>query len=128
MITAVGQAPSGENHGRFQGMVQLYPEESMGVIIHGNEWAYGTALRGVSTRDLIAQVSDSISGKLRFASTFRACRSSFIGVMTAGLSLPYCSIKAARLVQQFLCGFKQIDMIRQRQIRKIVPTLVKRLV
>jgi CubicO group peptidase (beta-lactamase class C family) len=44
----------------FSAIMQLYPEERLGIIVHGNEWAYGTALRGVSVRDSIAQLAANI--------------------------------------------------------------------
>jgi CubicO group peptidase (beta-lactamase class C family) len=44
----------------FSTIMQLYPKERLGVIVLGNEWAYGTSLRGTSIRDSIAHLAASI--------------------------------------------------------------------
>ena len=44
----------------FSTIMQLYPNERLGVIVLGNEWAYGTSLRGTSIRDSIAHLAASI--------------------------------------------------------------------
>jgi len=41
----------------FSATMQLYPEEGLGVIVHGNEWAYGVAFRGTSIMDSIVQLA-----------------------------------------------------------------------
>jgi hypothetical protein len=51
-----GDVPMG-----FSAIMQLYPEERLGVIVQGNEWAYGTALRGISPRDSIAQLAANMN-------------------------------------------------------------------
>ena len=51
-----GDVPMG-----FSAIMQLYPEERLGVIVHGNEWAYGTALRGISPRDSIAKLAANMN-------------------------------------------------------------------
>ena len=40
--------------------MQLYPEEELGIIVLGNEWAYGVAFRGTSIRDSIAHLAANI--------------------------------------------------------------------
>jgi CubicO group peptidase (beta-lactamase class C family) len=47
---------SGEGPG-FSSIMQLYPEEGLGVVVMGNEWPYGVAFRGTSLRDSIAHVA-----------------------------------------------------------------------
>ena len=44
----------------FSNIMKLYPEEGLGVIVMGNEWAYGTALRGTTIRDSIAHLAANI--------------------------------------------------------------------
>jgi CubicO group peptidase (beta-lactamase class C family) len=44
----------------FSGIMQLYPQEGLGVIIMGNEWPYGVSFRGTAIRDSIAQVAADI--------------------------------------------------------------------
>jgi len=51
-----GDVPMG-----FSAIMQLYPEERLGVIVHGNEWAYGSAFRGISPRDSIAQLAANMN-------------------------------------------------------------------
>jgi len=41
--------------------MQLFPEERLGIIVLGNEWAYGTALRGISPRDSITQLAANMN-------------------------------------------------------------------
>lgn len=43
-----GSVPMG-----FSATMQLYPEEKLGIIIHGNEWAYGVNFFGTSIMDSI---------------------------------------------------------------------------
>jgi len=50
---------SGDGPG-FSNIMQLYPEEGLGVIVMGNEWAYGVAFRGIAIRDSIAHLAASI--------------------------------------------------------------------
>jgi len=50
---------SGDGPG-FSNIMQLYPEERLGVIVMGNEWAYGVAFRGTAIRDSIAYLAASI--------------------------------------------------------------------
>jgi D-alanyl-D-alanine carboxypeptidase len=50
---------SGDGPG-FSNIMQLYPEEGLGVIVMGNEWAYGVAFRGTAIRDSIACLAASI--------------------------------------------------------------------
>ena len=50
---------SGDGPG-FSNIMQLYPEEHLGVIVQGNEWAYGVAFRGTSPRDSIAHLAASL--------------------------------------------------------------------
>jgi CubicO group peptidase (beta-lactamase class C family) len=50
---------SGEGPG-FSSIMQLYPEEGLGVVVMGNEWPYGMALRGTAIRDSIAHVAANI--------------------------------------------------------------------
>jgi CubicO group peptidase (beta-lactamase class C family) len=50
---------SGDGPG-FSNIMQLYPEEGLGVIVMGNEWAYGVAFRGTAIRDSIAHLAASI--------------------------------------------------------------------
>jgi len=45
----------------FSAIMQLFPEERLGIIVQGNEWAYGTALRGISPRDSIAQLAANMN-------------------------------------------------------------------
>jgi CubicO group peptidase (beta-lactamase class C family) len=47
-----GSVPMG-----FSATMQLYPAERLGIIIHGNEWAYGINFRGASIMDSIAQLA-----------------------------------------------------------------------
>ena len=47
---------SGDGPG-FSGIMQLFPEENLGVIVQGNEWAYGVSFRGTSIRDSIAALA-----------------------------------------------------------------------
>ncbi len=47
---------SGDGPG-FSNIMQLYPEERLGIIVQGNEWAYGVAFRGTSTRDAVAHLA-----------------------------------------------------------------------
>ena len=47
-----GSVPMG-----FSATMQLYPEERLGVIVHGNEWAYGVNFRGTSIMDSIVQLA-----------------------------------------------------------------------
>lgn len=44
----------------FSAIMQLYPEEKLGVIVLGNEWAYGISLKGTSPRDSIAQLAANL--------------------------------------------------------------------
>jgi CubicO group peptidase (beta-lactamase class C family) len=44
----------------FSSIMQLYPEEGLGIIVMGNEWPYGVAFRGTAIRDCIAQVAANI--------------------------------------------------------------------
>jgi CubicO group peptidase (beta-lactamase class C family) len=44
----------------FSNIMQLYPEERLGVVVMGNEWAYGVAFRGTAIRDSIAHLAASI--------------------------------------------------------------------
>ena len=44
----------------FSNIMQLYPEEGLGIIIMGNEWPYGVSFRGTAIRDSIAQVAANI--------------------------------------------------------------------
>jgi len=41
----------------FSATMQLYPEENLGIIIHGNEWAYGVNFFGTSIMDSIVQLA-----------------------------------------------------------------------
>jgi len=50
---------SGDGPG-FSNIIQLYPEERLGVIVMGNEWAYGVAFRGTAIRDSIANLAGRI--------------------------------------------------------------------
>jgi CubicO group peptidase (beta-lactamase class C family) len=50
---------SGDGPG-FSNIMQLYPEEHLGVIVQGNEWAYGVAFRGTSPRDSVAHLAASM--------------------------------------------------------------------
>jgi CubicO group peptidase (beta-lactamase class C family) len=50
---------SGDGPG-FSNIMQLYPEERLGVIVQGNEWAYGVAFRGTSPRDSIARLAANL--------------------------------------------------------------------
>jgi CubicO group peptidase (beta-lactamase class C family) len=50
---------SGDGPG-FSNIMQLYPEEHLGVIVQGNEWAYGVAFRGTSPRDSVAHLAASL--------------------------------------------------------------------
>jgi D-alanyl-D-alanine carboxypeptidase len=50
---------SGDGPG-FSNIMQLYPEERLGVIVQGNEWAYGVAFRGTSPRDSVAHLAASL--------------------------------------------------------------------
>jgi CubicO group peptidase (beta-lactamase class C family) len=50
---------SGDGPG-FSNIMQLYPEERLGVIVMGNEWAYGVAFRGTAIRDSIAYLAANI--------------------------------------------------------------------
>ena len=47
---------SGDGPG-FSGIMQLFPEENLGVIVQGNEWAYGASFRGTSIRDSITALT-----------------------------------------------------------------------
>jgi CubicO group peptidase (beta-lactamase class C family) len=47
-----GSVPMG-----FSATMQLYPEERLGIIIHGNEWAYGVNFFGTSIMDSIVQLA-----------------------------------------------------------------------
>ena len=47
-----GSVPMG-----FSATMQLYPEERLGIIVHGNEWAYGINFRGTSIMDSIVQMA-----------------------------------------------------------------------
>jgi len=47
---------SGDGPG-FSNIMQLYPDEGLGVIVMGNEWAYGVAFRGTAIRDSIAHLA-----------------------------------------------------------------------
>jgi CubicO group peptidase (beta-lactamase class C family) len=47
-----GSVPMG-----FSATMQLYPEEKLGIIIHGNEWAYGVNFFGTSIMDSIVQLA-----------------------------------------------------------------------
>jgi len=51
-----GDVPMG-----FSAIMQLYPDERLGVVVQGNEWSYGTSLRGISPRDSIAQLAANIN-------------------------------------------------------------------
>ena len=44
----------------FSNIMQLYPQEGLGVIVMGNEWPYGVSFRGTAIRDSIAQVAANI--------------------------------------------------------------------
>ena len=50
---------SGDGPG-FSNIMQLYPEERLGVIVMGNEWAYGVAFRGTAIRDSVANLAANI--------------------------------------------------------------------
>jgi CubicO group peptidase (beta-lactamase class C family) len=50
-----GSVPMG-----FSATMQLFPQEQLGIIIHGNEWAYGISFRGPSIMDSIAQLAASL--------------------------------------------------------------------
>ena len=50
---------SGDGPG-FSNIMQLYPDEGLGVIVMGNEWAYGVAFRGTAIRDSIAHLAAGI--------------------------------------------------------------------
>ena len=50
---------SGDGPG-FSNTMHLYPEERLGIIVQGNEWAYGVAFRGTSPRDAIAHLAASL--------------------------------------------------------------------
>ena len=50
---------SGDGPG-FSNIMQLYPEEKLGIIVMGNEWAYGVAFRGTAIRDAIAHIAANI--------------------------------------------------------------------
>lgn len=45
----------------FSATMQLFPEENLGIIIHGNEWAYGVAFRGTSIMDSIVQLATNMN-------------------------------------------------------------------
>jgi CubicO group peptidase (beta-lactamase class C family) len=45
----------------FSATMQLYPEEQLGIIIHGNEWAYGINFRGPSIMDSIVQLAANMN-------------------------------------------------------------------
>jgi CubicO group peptidase (beta-lactamase class C family) len=45
----------------FSATMQLYPEENLGIIIHGNEWAYGVNFRGTSIMDSIVQLAANMN-------------------------------------------------------------------
>ncbi|MFC1922683.1 serine hydrolase domain-containing protein [Chloroflexota bacterium] len=51
-----GSVPMG-----FSATMQLYPEERLGIIIHGNEWAYGINFRGTSIMDSIVQLAANMN-------------------------------------------------------------------
>ena len=44
----------------FSATMQLFPQEKLGVILHGNEWAYGVSFRGSSIMDSIAHLAASL--------------------------------------------------------------------
>jgi hypothetical protein len=46
---------SGDSPG-FPNIMQLHAEEGPGVIVMGNEWAYGVAFRGTVIRDTVADL------------------------------------------------------------------------
>jgi D-alanyl-D-alanine carboxypeptidase len=50
---------SGDGPG-FSNIMQLYSEEGLGVIVMGNEWAYGVAFRGTAIRDSVAHLAASM--------------------------------------------------------------------
>ena len=50
---------SGDGPG-FSNIMQLYPDERLGIIVQGNEWAYGVAFRGTSPRDSVAHLAASL--------------------------------------------------------------------
>jgi CubicO group peptidase (beta-lactamase class C family) len=50
---------SGDGPG-FSNIMMLYPEEKLGIIVMGNEWAYGVAFRGTAIRDNIANLACNI--------------------------------------------------------------------
>jgi hypothetical protein len=50
---------SGDGPG-FSCIMQLYPEEQLGVIVQGNEWVFGVAFRGTAPRDAIAHLAASL--------------------------------------------------------------------
>jgi len=54
---------SGDGPG-FSNIMQLYPEERLGVIVMGNEWAYGVAFRGTAIRDSIAHLAANIDWRV----------------------------------------------------------------
>jgi CubicO group peptidase (beta-lactamase class C family) len=45
----------------FSATMQLYPEERLGIIIHGNEWAYGINFRGTSIMDYIVHLAANMN-------------------------------------------------------------------
>jgi len=51
-----GSVPMG-----FSATMQLYPEERLGIIVHGNEWAYGVNFRGISLMDSIVQLAANMN-------------------------------------------------------------------
>ena len=51
-----GSVPMG-----FSATMQLYPEERLGIIVHGNEWAYGINFRGTSLMDSIVQLAANMN-------------------------------------------------------------------
>lgn len=50
---------SGDGPG-FSNIMMLYPREKLGIVVMGNEWAYGVAFRGTAIRDSIAYLASSI--------------------------------------------------------------------
>lgn len=51
-----GSVPMG-----FSATMQLYPEERLGIIVHGNEWAYGINFRGTSLMDSIVHLAANMN-------------------------------------------------------------------
>ncbi|NIW44939.1 MAG: serine hydrolase [Gammaproteobacteria bacterium] len=47
-----GSVPMG-----FSATMQLYPQDNLGIVIHGNEWAYGVNFFGTSIMDSIVQLA-----------------------------------------------------------------------